>query len=419
MLATPTSPLVVSETRGFCCGSAPERLAPSLRLAAMRFRRQYCRCAWARAHSVRRPRGRTWRLKSGKGESRRPAPCRSASSLINLTSSWRSLSYFSISTRMNGAGNGKLAAPSTSVFPSKTIVAVAVAERSLRFEPGPLTVVMIGPVPVQRASTETVCSPPRLSRTLANVPLTLTFLRSASNRVGAGCTKPQLKVPSGHWPTKPTLRGGLGSRVVPASMKLSVSTIRRPSVAVVPSGHWNEINQRAEATSSVKPFAADATAGTTSNARVASRETTYLYGREGPWADRLRGNCRPRMSDLLVGGAGLTGRSLVRLESSETGRRETPRQGLRAATGIGSSASSTPPNLRRAQPSRSGSGCLAGIIHAQTINTVPGGYACRPTPSLHALEADLAGAFASQHGIRAGGVALRASKQAPGRGQTT
>jgi hypothetical protein len=89
-----------------------------------------------------------------------------------------------------------------------------------------LTVVMIGPVPVQRASTEAVCNPPRLSRTLANVPLTLVFLRSGSNCVGAARTKPQLKVPSGHWPPNPTLRGGLGSGVVPASMKLSVSTIR-------------------------------------------------------------------------------------------------------------------------------------------------------------------------------------------------
>src|SRR5262245_12375175 len=188
-------------------------------------------------------------------------------------SSGRSLGYFSLSTRMNGAGKGKLEAPSTSVVASKTIVAVAVAGRCLRFEPGPLTVVVIGPVPVQVARTDTVCSPPRLSRTLANVPLRLTFLRSGSNCVGAGCTKPQLKVPSGHWPTKPTLRGGLGSGVVPASMKLSVSTISRPSAAVVPSGHWNEIDQRAEATCSVKPFAAHATVGTTSTARAASNET--------------------------------------------------------------------------------------------------------------------------------------------------
>src|SRR5262245_20507332 len=139
---------------------------------------------------------------------------------------------------MNGAGNGKLAAPLTSVLPSKTIVAVAVAERSLLFEPGPLTVVMTDPVPVQLASTETVCNPPRFSRTLANVPPTLTFLRPGANCVGAARTKPQLKVvPSGHWPTNPTLRGGLGSGVVPAAMKLSVSTIRRPSAAVEPSGH--------------------------------------------------------------------------------------------------------------------------------------------------------------------------------------
>src|SRR5687767_934143 len=120
---------------------------------------------------------------------------------------------------MNGGGNGELAAPLTSVLPSRRIVAVAVAERCLRFEPGPLTVVVIGPVPVQLASTETACNPPRLSRTLANVPLTLTLLRFGSNCVAAGNVKPQLNVPSGHAPTNPTLRGGLGSRVVPASMK--------------------------------------------------------------------------------------------------------------------------------------------------------------------------------------------------------
>src|SRR5918995_1356986 len=157
---------------------------------------------------------------------------------------------------MNGAGNGKLAAPSTRVLLSKTIVAVAVAERSLPIDPGPLTVVMIGPVPVQRASTETVCNPPRL--------------------------------------------GGWGPGAAPASMKLSVSTIRRPSAAVEPSGHWNEVDQRAEATCSVKPFPADATAGTASNARAASSETTYLYGREGRWADRPRGNRRARMGDSFL-----------------------------------------------------------------------------------------------------------------------
>jgi hypothetical protein len=43
------------------------------------------------------------------------------------------------------------------------------------------------------------------------------------------------------------------------------------------------------------------------------------------------------------------GRSFA-VESSEIGRRETSHQGLRVATGIGSSASSTPRNLRRAQP---------------------------------------------------------------------
>ena len=106
--------------------------------------------------------------------------------------------------------------------------------------------------------------------------LTLTFLRSASELRGRRLYEAPLKVPSGHWPTKPTLSGGLGSRGVPASMKLSVSTIRRPSAAVEPSGHRNEINQRAEATSSVKPFAAAATDGTASNASAASRQTRYL-----------------------------------------------------------------------------------------------------------------------------------------------
>jgi hypothetical protein len=61
-------------------------------------------------------------------------------------------------------------------------------------------------------------------------------------------------------------------------MKLSVSTIIRPPDAVERSGHWNEINQRAEAICSVKPFAADATAGRRSDARTTSRETPYRGG---------------------------------------------------------------------------------------------------------------------------------------------
>ena len=60
--------------------------------------------------------------------------------------------YLSLSIRMNGAGNGKFAAPSTNVLPSKTTLAVALAGRSLRHEPGALIVVVAGPVPVQRAS---------------------------------------------------------------------------------------------------------------------------------------------------------------------------------------------------------------------------------------------------------------------------
>src|SRR6185436_11189244 len=173
--------------------------------------------------------------------------------------------------RMNGGGNGEFDGPSSTVVPSNTILAVAVAERFLLFEPGVLTVVVIGPVPVQLAVTETVCEPPRLSSTLRNVPLTLTLLRFGSNCVGASRTKPQLKVPSGHWPTSPTLRGGVGLGFVPASMKLSVSTIRRPPVPVEPSGQGKEITQRAEATCSVKPFAADVTAGTSSDTAAAER----------------------------------------------------------------------------------------------------------------------------------------------------
>src|SRR4051794_32998871 len=75
--------------------------------------------------------------------------------------------YFSMSTRMKGAGNGKLESPSTSVAPSNRIVAVAVAARSLRLDPGALTVDSTGPVPIQRATTETVCNAPRLSGTLS------------------------------------------------------------------------------------------------------------------------------------------------------------------------------------------------------------------------------------------------------------
>ena len=117
---------------------------------------------------------------------------------------------------MNGAGNGKLAAPSTSVLPSKTIVAVALAGRSFLLEPGPLTEVVIGPVAVQRASTETVCNPPRLSRRLANVPLTLTFLRSGPNCVGPACTRRESL--SGGAARRasfyaPSWRGGSGGRL--------------------------------------------------------------------------------------------------------------------------------------------------------------------------------------------------------------
>ena len=81
---------------------------------------------------------------------------------------------------------------------------------------------------------------------------------------------------------EPDPEGRTGVRRRPSlDMNLFVSTIRRPSAAVEPSGHWKGINQHAEATCSVKPFAAEATAGTTSNAKAASKKTTYLYGRGG------------------------------------------------------------------------------------------------------------------------------------------
>ena len=69
-----------------------------------------------------------------------------------------------------------------SVLPSKMIFAVAFAARSLLLEPGPLTVVMIRPRPSQRAVTEPVCDPPRLSSTPANVALAFTLLERAAPR---------------------------------------------------------------------------------------------------------------------------------------------------------------------------------------------------------------------------------------------
>src|SRR5689334_2012875 len=82
-------------------------------------------------------------------------------------------------------------------------------------------------------------------------------------------------------------------------MKLSVSTIMRPSTAVEPSGHWNEIDQRAEATCSWKPFAAHATPGTTSSARAASRAAACLDGRGGLREVWPRDEGRAVMTDLL------------------------------------------------------------------------------------------------------------------------
>jgi len=74
----------------------------------------------------------------------------------------------------------------------------------------------------------------------------------------------------------------------------------RPSAGVELSGHWNGVDQRADATFSLKPVAAEATAGTTSKASAASRETTYVHRLPGRSVDRLRGNRGSRMIELLV-----------------------------------------------------------------------------------------------------------------------
>src|SRR5215216_8585 len=96
-----------------------------------------------------------------------------------------------------------------------------------------------GPAPMRRA--EPVRHWPR-SKTPAMTDLTpASPLFAWSSR----CGRAQLRrVPSRHWPTNPTLRGGMGSGNVPASTKMSVSAITRPAAAVVPSGHWNELDLR-------------------------------------------------------------------------------------------------------------------------------------------------------------------------------
>src|SRR5262249_49892018 len=70
--------------------------------------------------------------------------------------------------------------------------------------------------------------------------------------------------------------------------------------AVWPSGHWNGIDHRAEATCSVNPLAAHTIAGTTSNARAERRGTKYPYGRGDRLARRRRGDCGAGMRELLV-----------------------------------------------------------------------------------------------------------------------
>jgi hypothetical protein len=94
--------------------------------------------------------------------------------------------YFSVSTRMKGAGRvGWLAAPSTMTSPSKITCPVAVAARSWRLLPATLTVVSSGPTPVHSTSKDTGWVPPRLSLAIA-YPAAVTLLRSAVLVIVAG-----------------------------------------------------------------------------------------------------------------------------------------------------------------------------------------------------------------------------------------
>src|SRR4051794_36267470 len=96
-------------------------------------------------------------------------------------------------------------------------------------------------------------------------------------------------------------------------MKLSVSTIIEPPEAVEPSRHPNETRQRAGATCSVKPFAPDATAGTSSDAKAASRGATDREGlrmsellslgsaqRAEPWGCNIGNQVRPTPRTLVL-----------------------------------------------------------------------------------------------------------------------
>jgi hypothetical protein len=187
------------------------------------------------------------------------------------------LSYFSVSTRMNGAGNGKLDAVDKGVAVEENPRCrcrcrgrrALLALRAGAVDRG-LDLSDAGPAGVDRHRVRDTSVVADVRERAADTHALQVGVELRRRRL----LNPQLKVPSGHKPTNPTLSGGFGSRGVPASMKLSVSTINRPSTAVEPSGHWNGINQRAEATSSRKPFAADATPGTASNARAATRTPT-------------------------------------------------------------------------------------------------------------------------------------------------
>src|SRR5262245_27884584 len=146
--------------------------------------------------------------------------------------------YFSVSTRMNGAGRvGWLAAPSTIVTPSKTTSPVAVAARSLRLLPAVFTAVCTGPTPDHATSKDTVWTPPRLSLAIPE-PLAVTLFRSAVLMIVAGTVgAPQVNEnPPGQIAWNCSLAVGSGSSVSGASKSRVVCTNSVPGT-VVPSPH--------------------------------------------------------------------------------------------------------------------------------------------------------------------------------------
>jgi hypothetical protein len=161
------------------------------------------------------------------------------------------VAYFSVSTRMNGAGRvGWLASPSTRTRPSKVTRPVAVASRCCRLLPGPLTVVSSGPTPVHDTSNETSWVPPRLSLAIPD-PVAVTLLRFSVLVIVAGAVgAAQLnEVPSGQTARNCTLAVGSGSSVSGASKSRVLNTSSVPCT-VEPSAHKCGTAQNADAVSS-------------------------------------------------------------------------------------------------------------------------------------------------------------------------